>query len=449
MSCGSQLRMEAEPAESRGFIVEADGEALRFTAPSRRQAILWATALEVAAGYVEANVEDTREAMAVSSDGDGTGFKASDASASAARAAVLGSLDEYFFDPSAIQPVLAVSHHARLGFLEPYLLGPEAERRWQKRRLKWIFGFIDSDGAGTLPVPKIHLLWHELNINPHEGQQVLSAVLRQEKQGRRAGGGRQIGGGRVVNLQDWVKMLTLVDDQHIKAVYRAVRMDLCDWQRSASIRSNNEEDLALSKKFGQEQIGADSLLRFFIHVQQVWPPPSLQQVQRLLSRLPSAKEQSLSTEAFAQLLCSPGNALADPEKRSLFQDMTLPLFAYFVDTSHNTYLEGREVLANVDWIYMVQLESCKKLGHKINHIKSTSNPCIILNPIDAMFPMTTKIAGFQGNQLSSRSSVLRYVEVLRAGCRSVEVDVWDGSNGEPMVKHGYTVTTEVGVGGMR
>ena len=24
-----------------------------------------------------------------------------------------------------------------------------------------------------------------------------------------------------------------------------------------------------------------------------------------------------------------------------------------------------------------------------------------------------------------------------------EVDVWDGSNGEPVVKHGYTVTTEV------
>ena len=48
-----------------------------------------------------------------------------------------------------------------------------------------------------------------------------------------------------------------------------------------------------------------------------------------------------------------------------------------------------------------------------------------------------------GNQLSSRSSVLRYVEVLRAGCRSVEVDVWDGGDGEPVVKHGYTVTTEI------
>ena len=53
----STARAEAEPAESRRFTVEADCEPLRFTAPSRRQAKLWVTALEVAAGYVEANVE--------------------------------------------------------------------------------------------------------------------------------------------------------------------------------------------------------------------------------------------------------------------------------------------------------------------------------------------------------------------------------------------------------
>lgn len=166
-------------------------------------------------------MEDTREAMSVvnscgESGGNGSiGFLSHAASES--RAAVLGSLDDFFLDPMALQPVLAVSRHARLGLLEPYLLGPEAERRWQKRRLKWIFGFIDADGTGALPIPKINLLWHELNINPQEGQQVLSAVLRLEKQGRRAGGGRQIGGGRLVNLQDWAKMLTLIDDQHVTA----------------------------------------------------------------------------------------------------------------------------------------------------------------------------------------------------------------------------------------
>ena len=180
-------------------------------------------------------------------------------------------------------------------------------------------------------------------------------------------------------------LVTLVSK---KAVYRAVRDYLYGRQRSCSVLSCEDEEMAFCNNFGLDvQIAVENLTQFFIHVQGVWPPPSLQQVRRMLSRLPLGKQQTLSTEALAQLLCSPGNALADPAKRTIFQDMTQPLCAYFVDTSHNTYLEG--------------------------------------------------------NQLSSRSSVLRYVEVLRSGCRSVEVDVWDGANGEPVVKHGYTVTTEV------
>ena len=64
--------------------------------------------------------------------------------------------------------MLAVARPASQGLLEPYLLGPEAERRWQKRRLKWIFGFIDTDGTGALPVQKINLLWHELKLGIHQ-----------------------------------------------------------------------------------------------------------------------------------------------------------------------------------------------------------------------------------------------------------------------------------------
>ena len=69
----------------------------------------------------------------------------------------------------------------------------------------------------TMVIPPVQRGIHWDTAASKEGQFVLSAVLRQEKQGRRAGGGRQIGGGRVVNLQDWAKMLTLVDDKHVKA----------------------------------------------------------------------------------------------------------------------------------------------------------------------------------------------------------------------------------------
>jgi len=140
---------------------------------------------------------------------------------------------------------------------------------------------------------------------------------------------------------------------------------------------------------GEGRISSERLAAFLGDVQKISPRPTAAQVERLLGLLDAplvAPGLVLTHEGLAQLLCSPGNSLIDPAARTVFQDMTQPLSSYLIETSHNTYLEG--------------------------------------------------------NQLSSRSSVLRYVEVLRAGCRSVEVDVWDGANGEPIVKHGYTMTTE-------
>ncbi|EUC63889.1 pi-PLC-X domain protein [Rhizoctonia solani AG-3 Rhs1AP] len=48
-----------------------------------------------------------------------------------------------------------------------------------------------------------------------------------------------------------------------------------------------------------------------------------------------------------------------------------------------------------------------------------------------------------GHQLYGASTVDGYRNVLLRGCRSVEVDVWDGEKGEPAVFHGYTLTKEV------
>ncbi|XP_040912965.1 1-phosphatidylinositol 4,5-bisphosphate phosphodiesterase delta-4 [Toxotes jaculatrix] len=99
------------------------------------------------------------------------------------------------------------------------------------------------------------------------------------------------------------------------------------------------------------------------------------------------KQNTMSLDGFQMYLCSQEGSIFKPEHRGLFQDMSQPLSHYFISTSHNTYL----------------LE----------------------------------------DQLRGQSSLEAYIQALKRGCRCVEVDSWDGSDGEPVVYHGHTLTSKI------
>ncbi|KAK5890780.1 hypothetical protein CesoFtcFv8_014266 [Champsocephalus esox] len=102
----------------------------------------------------------------------------------------------------------------------------------------------------------------------------------------------------------------------------------------------------------------------------------------------SAKKQgAMSLDGFQIYLCSQEGSIFKPELRELHQDMSQPLSHYFISSSHNTYL----------------LE----------------------------------------DQLRGQSSLEAYIQALKRGCRCVEVDCWDGSDGEPVVYHGHTLTSKI------
>ncbi|KAM6178402.1 1-phosphatidylinositol 4,5-bisphosphate phosphodiesterase delta-4 [Rhynchocyon petersi] len=95
----------------------------------------------------------------------------------------------------------------------------------------------------------------------------------------------------------------------------------------------------------------------------------------------------LSMDGFLNYLCSEDGDIFNPACRSIYQDMTRPLSHYYISSSHNTYLVG--------------------------------------------------------DQLCGQSSLEGYIRALKRGCRCVEVDVWDGPNGEPIVYHGHTLTSRI------
>ncbi|EDO46562.1 predicted protein [Nematostella vectensis] len=99
------------------------------------------------------------------------------------------------------------------------------------------------------------------------------------------------------------------------------------------------------------------------------------------------KNMLLGIDGFTSYLLSADGEIFNPEHSDVYQDMTRPLSHYFIASSHNTYLTG--------------------------------------------------------DQLASASSMDMYVRVLQSGCRCLELDCWDGKDGEPVVYHGYTMTSKV------
>nr|XP_055029923.1 1-phosphatidylinositol 4,5-bisphosphate phosphodiesterase eta-1 isoform X1 [Misgurnus anguillicaudatus] len=99
------------------------------------------------------------------------------------------------------------------------------------------------------------------------------------------------------------------------------------------------------------------------------------------------QNEVLGIEGFTNYMRSPACDVFNPQHNEVNQDMDQPLCNYFIASSHNTYLTG--------------------------------------------------------DQLLSHSKTDMYAWVLQAGCRCVEVDCWDGPDGEPMVQHGYTLTSKI------
>ena len=124
-------------------------------------------------------------------------------------------------------------------------------------------------------------------------------------------------------------------------------------------------------------------------------PMYIDKIFRKFTRPPSSQQQvtqkkgsivRMSMEAFSDfLLSSSYNPPLLPTP--LGNNLDRPLNEYYISSSHNTYLLGRQV--------------------------------------------------------AGESSIEAYIRVLKRGCRCVEIDCWDGDDGRPIVTHGHTGTSDI------
>jgi Ca2+-binding EF-hand superfamily protein len=103
---------------------------------------------------------------------------------------------------------------------------------------------------------------------------------------------------------------------------------------------------------------------------------------------------------------------------------------------------GKEVAMSLDGFHTFLLRSDNEVDI-VDHLKLNTTYQDMNRPLCDYWISASHNTYLTGDQLQSASSVEQYVYVLRKGCRCVEVDLWDGQSGEPVVYHGGTLTSKI------
>lgn len=127
---------------------------------------------------------------------------------------------------------------------------------------------------------------------------------------------------------------------------------------------------------------------------------------------------------FTNFMRSPAGDIFNPEHNQVNQDMTQPLSNYFIATSHNTYLTGDQLLSQsrVEMYAYVLQAGCR---------------CVEGEPAKPELQLSSlSFYDIVHKETHSLLTLLLFLSPL-------SVDCWDGPDGEPIIHHGYTLTSKI------
>ncbi|XP_058511787.1 1-phosphatidylinositol 4,5-bisphosphate phosphodiesterase zeta-1 isoform X2 [Ochotona princeps] len=208
--------------------------------------------------------------------------------------------------------------------------------------------------------------------------------------------------GGKINVEKTHKLLEKLDIQcnyvHVKHIFqdndrlKQGRITIEEFRAIYRTIAHREEILEIFNTYSENRkiLFENNLVQFLVQEQYVFDM-SKSIAYEIIEKYEPIEEvkqvHQMSFEGFTRYMGSSDCLLFKPEYRKVYQDMTQPLSDYFISTSHNTYLVS--------------------------------------------------------DQLVGPSDLWGYVSALVKGCRCLEIDCWDGSQDEPVVYHGYTLTSKL------
>ncbi|KAM3593333.1 uncharacterized protein V6R79_010596 [Siganus canaliculatus] len=188
-----------------------------------------------------------------------------------------------------------------------------------------------------------------------------------------------------------------VDDTYAEEIFKK-----CDTSNSGSLEGSEIRhfyDLLTQREeidviYGQYaktdgQMSCRDLLNFLLNEQRedVSPEDAVKLIEKYEVDGTAKQMKRMTKDGFLMYLHQEEGFILNPAHKPVYQDMNQPLNHYYISSSHNTYL--------------------------------------------------------MEDQLKGPSSTEAYIKALMKSCRCVELDCWDGANGEPVIYHGYTLTSKV------